>query len=69
LKRKRIKTWLRELEQESPGCSDSIAAALTNVAPSLLMDSRLFDFQSLEAAVGPQSEGDAWLDDESASAG
>jgi len=68
LKRKRIKAWLRELEQESPGCSDSIAAALTNVAPSLLMDSRLFDFKSLESAEDHHHEGDAWLDDEPPSA-
>ena len=64
LKRKKVKAWLRERERESPGCSDSMAAALTNVAPSLLMDPRLFDFQSLTSAAEAQSEGDAWLDDE-----
>ncbi|OQW36853.1 MAG: tRNA 2-thiocytidine(32) synthetase TtcA [Nitrospira sp. SG-bin1] len=64
LKRKKVKAFLRQWEQESPGCTDSIAAALTNVAPSLLMDSRLFDFGSLSSMRSNQSEGDAWLDQE-----
>ena len=65
LKRKKVKAFLRQWEGESPGCSDSIAAALTNVAPSLLMDSRLFDFKSITAVAGDQTEGDGWLDEES----
>jgi len=64
LKRKKVKAFLQQWERESPGCSDSIAAALTNVAPSLLMDPRLFDFTSLTAEADPQPEGDAWLDQE-----
>ncbi len=69
LKRKKVKTFLQQWERESPGCSDSMAAALTNVAPSLLMDPRLFDFKSLESAgcdqsEGDVSEGDVWLDHE-----
>jgi tRNA 2-thiocytidine biosynthesis protein TtcA len=59
LKRKQVKAFLRDWETASPGCSDSIAAALTNVAPSLLMDRRLFDFGSHAAP-----EGDSWLDQE-----
>ncbi|HXV68822.1 MAG TPA: tRNA 2-thiocytidine(32) synthetase TtcA [Nitrospira sp.] len=59
LKRKKVKAWLQEWERESPGCSDSIAAALTNVAPSLLMDPRLFDFQSLDARGDNRAEDDA----------
>ncbi len=64
LKRKKVKALLQEWEREAPGCADSIAAALTNVAPSLLMDSRLFDFKSLASADTDQVEGDAWLDQE-----
>ncbi|MBX3327942.1 MAG: tRNA 2-thiocytidine(32) synthetase TtcA [Nitrospira sp.] len=67
LKRKKVKAFLQEWERGSPGCSDSIAAALTNVAPSLLMDSRLFDFKSLASMPSIQSdgaEGDVWLDHE-----
>ena len=66
LKRKKVKALLQGWERNSPGCSDSIAAALTNVAPSLLMDPRLFNFKSLESRTGAQSEGDAWLDEEPA---
>jgi tRNA 2-thiocytidine biosynthesis protein TtcA len=69
LKRKKVKAFLREWESGSPGCSDSIAAALTNVAPSLLMDQRLFDFRSLASMNSIQSEGaegDVWLDQEPA---
>jgi tRNA 2-thiocytidine biosynthesis protein TtcA len=67
LKRKKVKAFLQQWERESPGCSDSIAAALTNVAPSLLMDQGLFDFKSLLSTGATQHEGDAWLDQESAS--
>ncbi len=62
LKRKKVKAFLQQWERESPGCGDSIAAALTNVAPSLLMDQRLFDFTSLQSVGGSQGEGDVWLD-------
>ena len=64
LKRKKVKAFLQQWERESPGCTDSIAAALGNIAPSLLMDSRLFDFQSLASVGSDQAEGDAWLDEE-----
>lgn len=62
LKRKKVKAFLQQWERESPGCGDSIAAALTNVAPSLLMDQRLFDFTSLRLMGGSHEEGDVWLD-------
>ncbi len=66
LKRKKVKVMLQAWERDSPGCSDSIAAALANVAPSLLMDSRLFNFASLAPAGADQSEGDIWLDQDPA---
>jgi tRNA 2-thiocytidine biosynthesis protein TtcA len=66
LKRKKVKVFLQQWERESPGCMDSIAAALTNIAPSLLMDPRLFDFKSLASEVSDQREGDVWLDQEAA---
>jgi tRNA 2-thiocytidine biosynthesis protein TtcA len=68
LKRKQVKAFLREWEERSPGCSDSVAAALANVAPSLLMDPRLFDFSSLGSAGDIPVEGDVWLDEDPASA-
>jgi tRNA 2-thiocytidine biosynthesis protein TtcA len=64
LKRKEVKAFLRQWEQRSPGSSDSIAAAIANVAPALLMDQRLFDFQTLRTALDSTGEGDAWLDAE-----
>jgi tRNA 2-thiocytidine biosynthesis protein TtcA len=47
LQRKAVKQLLREWELRAPGCSDSMFAGLSNVAPSLLMDRTLFDFASL----------------------
>jgi tRNA 2-thiocytidine biosynthesis protein TtcA len=44
LKRREMKGMLAEWEERFPGCQDSMAAALANVAPSLLLDRRLFDF-------------------------
>ena len=64
LKRKEVKALLRQWEERSPGSSDSIAAAIANVAPALLMDQRLFDFHTLRAAQDGTGEGDAWLDTE-----
>jgi tRNA 2-thiocytidine biosynthesis protein TtcA len=48
LKRKEVKAMLRDWEQRMPGCTDSIFAALANVAPSLLLDRKLFDFATLK---------------------
>ncbi len=64
LKRREVKAFLRDWEQRAPGCTDSMFAALSNVAPSLLHDSRLFDFASLRADGGWSGDEDAWLDQE-----
>ncbi|HUG99432.1 MAG TPA: tRNA 2-thiocytidine(32) synthetase TtcA [Gammaproteobacteria bacterium] len=47
LQRKEIKAMLADWQRRFPGRLESIAAALGNVAPSQLMDNRLFDFVSL----------------------
>jgi tRNA 2-thiocytidine biosynthesis protein TtcA len=60
LKRKQVKEFLHEWEQRSPGCTDSIFAALSNVAPPLLLDRRLFDFEGLRAANQTAGEEEAW---------
>ena len=65
LKRKHVKEFLREWEQRSPGCTDSMFSALSNVAPPLLMDGRLFDFVGLRASDQTEGHEDAWLDQES----
>jgi tRNA 2-thiocytidine biosynthesis protein TtcA len=62
LKRKQVKAFLLEWEQRSPGCMDSIFAALSNVAPALLLDKRLFDFKSLRRSQQASGDEDAWLD-------
>lgn len=66
LKRKQAKEFLREWERKSPGCTDSMFAALSNVAPSLLLDKRLFNFTSLRVAEAAEGDEDAWLDQDSA---
>jgi len=62
LKRKEVKAFLREWEGRAPGCTDSMFAALSNVAPSLLHDRRLFEFSSLRPIDRPEGDEDAWLD-------
>jgi tRNA 2-thiocytidine biosynthesis protein TtcA len=49
LQRKQVKEMLADWERRFPGRIESIAAAMTNVAPSQLMDARLFDFLGLRA--------------------
>lgn len=62
LKRKQVKEFLREWERLTPGCMDSMFAALSNVAPSMLLDKRLFDFTLLRTADHVKGYEDAWLD-------
>ena len=64
LKRKEAKAFLREWECRAPGCTDSMFAALSNVAPSLLLDSRLFDFRALAVKESIPGDDDGWLDEE-----
>jgi tRNA 2-thiocytidine biosynthesis protein TtcA len=47
LQRQNIKRMLQEWEQEYPGRTEKIFRALTNVAPSHLADTELFDFKSI----------------------
>lgn len=62
LKRKQVKEFLRGWQRMVPGCTDSMFAALSNVAPSLLLDQRLFDFAALQITAGKTGDEDAWLD-------
>lgn len=52
LKRARIKKLIADLEQEIPHIRASMLNALTNVAPTHLLDHQLFDFKSLGNATG-----------------
>ena len=49
LQRKQVKAMLREWEKKQPGRLESIFGALTNVAPSHLLDRSLFDFAAVQA--------------------
>ena len=50
LQRKVVGEMLREWERRHPGRIESIVRALTDVAPSHLLDRKLFDFAGLKAA-------------------
>src|SRR5919202_710247 len=52
LKRARVKRLIAELEKEIPYIRNSMMTALTNVAPSYLLDPNLFDFKKLTAGRG-----------------
>ncbi|HEX4330942.1 MAG TPA: tRNA 2-thiocytidine(32) synthetase TtcA [Usitatibacter sp.] len=53
LQRKQAKAMLRDWEKKHPGRLDTIFGALTNVAPSHLLDRSLFDFANIEATGEP----------------
>ena len=62
LKRRQVKEFLHEWEQRWPGCTDSMFAALSNIAPSLLLDRQLFNFAALRRGEALEGNEDAWLD-------
>ena len=47
LKRKEVKSMLRDWEERFPGCKDRIFGSLSNILPEHLLDHRLFDFAAL----------------------
>lgn len=57
LKRKQIKVLLREWNERFPGSNDSMFAALSNVAPPLLLDRQLFNFSALRIDAVPTGSG------------
>jgi len=54
LQRKQVKAMLREWEKKHPGRIDTVFGALTNVAPSHLLDRTLHDFANIEATGEPK---------------
>ena len=62
----KIKLWLiltpsKDVKKYS---TDSMFAALSNVAPPLLLDRRLFDFVGLRTSDQAEGHENAWLDHE-----
>jgi tRNA 2-thiocytidine biosynthesis protein TtcA len=53
LQRKQVKAMLRDWEKHYPGRLETMFGALTNVAPSHLLDRSLFDFANIEATGEP----------------
>jgi tRNA 2-thiocytidine biosynthesis protein TtcA len=48
LKRKAMKDLLRDWDDRFPGSNDNIFGAMSNIAPSLLLDRRLYDFARMQ---------------------
>jgi len=61
LERKAIKAMLAEWERKHPGRIDNIFGALSNVTPSHLADTKLFDFVRLDDAGRARADAHAWL--------
>jgi len=57
MERKQIGAMLREWEAKHPGRIESMTRALGNVAPSQLLDRKLFDFFALSQTEGEAAEG------------
>lgn len=64
LQRKQIKNMLREWDKKFPGRVDNIFASLSTVAPSHLMDHKLFNFSDLKATGIADPDGDIAFDEE-----
>ena len=64
LKRKQVKALLQDWNQRFPGSNDSMFAALSNIAPSLLLDRALFDFAALKTEERAEEAVDRETDDE-----
>jgi tRNA 2-thiocytidine biosynthesis protein TtcA len=64
LQRVQIGNMLREWERKYPGRTETMFTALQNVAPSHLMDAKLFDFKGVSANGLEDSEGDKAFDAE-----
>jgi len=64
LQRQVVGNMLREWEKKSPGRLQNIFRSLQNIAPSHLMDSRLYDFQNISTTGVANPMGDLLFDEE-----
>lgn len=62
LQRQQVRRMLQDWEQKHPGRVESMFQALSNVAPSHLLDRRLFPFAELKAGGQPTPNGDQAFD-------
>ncbi len=62
LQRKQVKQLLRQWEKEFPGRIETIFNSLQRVAPSHLLDRKLFDFPAVTAMGSPAEDGDKAFD-------
>ena len=62
LQRKQVAAMLREWERKHPGRLDSIFNAMGTVAPSHLLDRKLFDFAAVRATGVASPDGDTAFD-------
>jgi tRNA 2-thiocytidine biosynthesis protein TtcA len=65
LQRQLIGTMLRDWEKQYPGRTETMFTALQNVAPSHLMDPKLFDFKGVTTTGVASADGDTAFDTES----
>jgi len=62
LQRQAVKAMLAEWDKRQPGRTETIFKALTNVAPSQLCDTALFDFEALDSPATSEPVGaPEWL--------
>ena len=64
LQRVQIGNMLRDWEKQYPGRTETMFTALQNVAPSHLMDAKLFDFKGVKPTGVEDAEGDHAFDAE-----
>ena len=62
LKRAEMKALLRTWEKLNPGRVESLFSALSNIAPSHLMDANWHDFKNLKVSGEPKEDGDIAFD-------
>jgi len=62
LQRKQIKEMLADWDRRFPGRIESIFRSISNVAPSHLLDGRLYPFTEIRADGQPRDEGDTLFD-------
>lgn len=62
LQRQQVKQMLNDWEKKFPGRIESMFQALGNVAPSHLLDPKLFNFKDLQPSDQPNPDGDRAFD-------